>query len=278
MTAFVTAENYFSQSTSQFYMSASQVKRFMECEARAMAEIRGEYVPETTTALLVGSFVDAHFSGTLDLFKAQNPDIYTRTGELRADYRKALDIIAYLEADPLLMAMLSGEQQRIVTGEIMGVPFRGKIDSLLNAQQVHAIAESYPDMAESLLMADGAIVDLKVMRDMDAVYVPGAGRLSFVQAWRYDLQLAIYQKLLGGNLPCFIVCVTKEATPDKALIQVPQYMLDAALNHASDTIRAAAQIKLGQQEAISCGKCVYCRQHKRITSAIDADDLEGGVL
>lgn len=274
----ITAENYFDAATAQSHMSASQAKRFMECEARAMAEIRGEYVPEKTTSLLVGSFVDAHFAGALEQFKALNPDIHTRTGDLRADYRRALDIIDYLEADPLLLRMMGGEKQRIVTGEIFGVPFRGKIDSLLNAEQVAQIAADYPDMAETLLMADGAIVDLKVMRDMDAVFVPGAGRLSFVQAWHYDLQLAIYQQLVGGHLPCFIVCITKESTPDKVLIHIPQYMLTAALDAARDTILAAHDVKQGLREPLACGNCDYCRQHKTIIAAIDADELDGAGL
>lgn len=272
----LTESNYFSTEANRRWMSSSQLKSFLTCPAQTIAELNGLYQRETTTALLVGSYVDAHFSGTLDQFRAAHPEIYnSRTGELKADYRQAEEIIQYLSNDRLLMAMLSGERQRIVTGEIMGVPFRGKIDSLLDAQQVHAIAETYPDMAESLLMADGAIVDLKVMRGMDAVYVPGAGRLSFVQAWRYDLQLAIYQRLLGGNLPCFIVCVTKEATPDKALIQIPQYMLDAAVESVSELIPQFQAMKERPETAPRCERCDWCRRSKVITGAVDADELEG---
>jgi len=56
----LTAENYFSQENNMKYMGASQFKSFMNCEAAALAEIKGEFEREKTVALLVGSYVDAH--------------------------------------------------------------------------------------------------------------------------------------------------------------------------------------------------------------------------
>lgn len=270
--------NYFSQEASQHYMSASQLKRFMLCESLALAEIRGDFIREETTALLVGGYVDAYFSRTLDQFVAKNPQIHTNRGDLRADFRQAQDIIAFIEEDPLLMAMLQGALQKIITGEIAGVPFKGKLDVLLDSAQCRAIAKDFPDMAEHLLMADGAIVDMKIMRDMDSVYVPGAGRLSFVQAWRYDLQLALYQQLVGGNLPCFLLVATKEKRPDKVLVHVNQYLLDAALDAVYPFIPYYHSLKATPDKAKRCEKCDYCRQTKRITRAVEADELEGAGL
>lgn len=274
----LTEATYFSPEASGAYMSASQVKSFLDCEARTLAELTGAYQREETTALLVGSYVDAHFSGCLEQFIATHPELYTNKGELRADYRQAQDIIAYLEQDDLLMRMLCGEQQKIITGEIRGVPFKGKIDSLLSAEQCRAIADEYPGMAEDLMMADGAIVDLKIMRDMEAVWKPGAGRLSFVEGWRYDLQMAVYQALVGRKLPCYLVVATKEKVPDKALIHVPQYMLDAALTSVDVLIPRFQHLKQHPDAATRCGRCAWCRQTKVITGAVDADELEGAGL
>ena len=53
----LTADNYFSQEAQMEYMSASQFKAFDKCEAAALAEIKGEYIREKTTALMVGSYV-----------------------------------------------------------------------------------------------------------------------------------------------------------------------------------------------------------------------------
>lgn len=269
---------YFSTQADTDYLSASQVKRFLECEALALAEIRGDIIREKTTALLVGSYVDAYFSRTIDDFVRDNPQIFTRSGDLRADFQQAQEIIAYIEHDPLLMRMLDGEQQKILTGTVRGVPFKGKLDVLLSEAECQAIAQDFPDMAEHLLMAPGAIVDMKIMRDMAPVFVPGAGRLSFVQAWRYDLQLAIYQQLVGNKLPCFLLVATKEKTPDKALIHIPQYILDAALEAVSHLLPRFHHLKRHPDEAERCEQCVWCRQTKQITGAVDADELEGGGL
>ena len=76
----LTNENYFSKENQMKYMGVSQFKAFEKCPAAAYAEVMGQYEREKTTALLVGSYVDAHFEGTLDIFKAQNPSLFKRDG------------------------------------------------------------------------------------------------------------------------------------------------------------------------------------------------------
>ena len=103
----LTESNYFSTDANRRWMSASQLKSFLTCPARTIAELNGQYQRETSTALLVGSYVDAHFSGTLDQFRAAHPEIYnSRTGVLKAEYRQEEEIIQYLSSDRLLMTML----------------------------------------------------------------------------------------------------------------------------------------------------------------------------
>ena len=51
--------NYYNQESNWKYWSVSQYKQFAKCEAAAMAQLRGEYEPTVTKALLVGSFFDA---------------------------------------------------------------------------------------------------------------------------------------------------------------------------------------------------------------------------
>jgi hypothetical protein len=274
----LTKSTYFSPEAARHYMSASQLKAFLNCEAAALAEIRGEYKQEKTPALLVGGFVDAHFSMEEKQFADDNPEIFKRDGTLKSEYLQATDIIDRILADPLLTAMLRGEVQKVVTGEICGVPFRGKLDSLLSAKQCRMIAEEYPDMAADLMMADGCIVDLKVMRDLSPVWQEGAGRVNFVQAWKYDLQLAIYQRLMGSKMPCYIVAVTKERVPDIALIHILQYQLDAAFDSVEDYILRFQKIKEGKVDPVPCNQCEWCKAHKVISGATDADELEGAGL
>lgn len=266
----LTAENYFSPEASREYFSVSQFKSFLDCEACAMAELRGEYKREETTALLVGSYVDAHFSRTLDLFRAQHPDIYTRTGSLKSDYQQADEIIARLERDPLAMMMLDGNIQSIYTGMIQGVPFKAKLDCLLSADQCDKIAAAYPRM-DDLLFASGCIVDLKIMKDFKPQYKEGEGKLSFVDFWRYDLQLAIYQRLVaqqndGELFPCYILAATKEKVTDIGLFRIPQDQLDAAIEvYTPEMLPHAAAVKAGEIEPERCGECDYCKQSKILT-------------
>ena len=55
----LTNENYYSPESNMEYMSVSQYKQFKRCEAATMAELRGEWQQPKSTALLVGSYVDA---------------------------------------------------------------------------------------------------------------------------------------------------------------------------------------------------------------------------
>ena len=130
-----------------------------------MAELRGEWKRPPTTALLVGSYVDAWFEGTLEEFISSHPEIYTKTGNLKSDFVQAEEIIARVQRDPMFMRYMSGKKQEIRTAEMFGTLWKIKIDSY------------HPDK----------IVDLKVMRSMERVM----GQ-SFVTHWGYDLQMAIY--------------------------------------------------------------------------------------
>ena len=99
----LTADNYFSAEANQQYMSVSQFKSFLKCPAAALAELRGEYQREQTTALLVGSYVDAWFSGEMEQFKAEHPEIFKRDGTLKAEYVQADQIIARVSKDEMFM-------------------------------------------------------------------------------------------------------------------------------------------------------------------------------
>ena len=263
-------ENYYSPEANRAYFSVSQIKRFLDCEAAAMAELKGLWVPEKTQALLVGGYIDAHFSRELDLFRAQNPEIYTKNGSLRAEYQQAETIIARLERDVLAMRMMDGERQHIVTGEIGGLPFKAKLDVLLSAEVVAGIGREYPGMSE-LMFAEGAIVDLKIMRDFKPIYKDGGGRQSWIEAWRYDLQMAVYQELMrqetGEKLPCYIIAATKEKVPDIGLFEVPQGILDANMEWLEEKLPHIGAVKQGNAEAERCEYCEWCRQSKVLTGA-----------
>lgn len=118
--------NYFSPEAMRDYWSVSQFKSFEKCEAMAMAELNGEYEREMTTSLLIGSYVDAYFSdtGTMAGFIDEHPEVFnSRTGQLKAEYRRADDIITRIDSDPLMTKFLRGQKQVIMTAEIFDVPW-----------------------------------------------------------------------------------------------------------------------------------------------------------
>ena len=259
----LTVENYYSPIANEIYFSVSQVKRFIECESCALDEILNPKDEKKTEALLVGGYVDAYFAGELELFKAENPEIFKKDGTLKAAYVRAEEIVTRIEGDKLSMMMLDGIKQSILTGEIGGAPFKIKPDVLLSAEQIRAVAAAFPDMAQ-YMWDDGAIVDLKVVRDFEPLYRREEGRLSFIEYWRYDLQLAVYQEIVrqrtGLTLPCFILAATKQDVPGLALIPVEQDMLDFNLEWLKQKLPRMIAIKSGEEEPDRCGECAHCRQ------------------
>lgn len=228
-------ENYFSPESNKKYFSVSQYKDFLKCEAMAMAKISGEHKMPMTTPLLVGSYIDTYFEGTLDEFKEKhNSEIFTKQGALRADFRKAEEIIKRIERDTLFMKFMSGEKQRIFTAEMFGVPWKIKMDSYCEGV---------------------CITDLKIVRNFKTL-----------PNWRYDIQGAVYQQIehlnTGSRLPFYLAVATKEDTTDLDIFQITQDSLDFALAEVEGNMPRFIAVKNGEEEPIRCGECDYCKSTK----------------
>lgn len=263
----LTAENYFSKESSKKYLSVSQYKNFIGslgrpgCEARGLAELNGEFEQEKTTSLLVGSYVDAHYEGSLDLFKAQNPEIFTQKGTLKAEYKRAEEIINRLERDEEFSKYMSGQKQVIMTADMFGTPWKIKIDSY------------HPGVC---------IVDLKVMESLGkSFYLADTGRMNFVDNWGYYIQGAVYQKVVeintGKKLPFYLAAASKEKVTDLDIIQFEQSKMDEALAEVESNIPKILALKNGEIEPIRCGRrdCDYCKATKVITGPIWSSELLG---
>lgn len=245
--------NYFSENNNRKYCGSSQFKQFLKCPARAMAILEGRLQEEESTALLVGSYVDAWFEGTLDQFKEEHPNIFKRDGTLKAEYEKANEIIARVSRDELFMKYMSGKKQVIKTGTIEGVPFKIKIDSFHKGK---------------------ALVDLKVIKDMKPIWDEDLGcKVDFIHYWGYHYQAAIYQAIEGNKLPFYLCVVTKENEPDLAVIEIPQAWIDEAMVSIKNHIGVIQAIKRGEIEADRCECCDYCKSTKKLTRVISAEEL-----
>lgn len=259
--------NYYSPEANMQYMSASQFKSFRRCEAAALAELHGEWSRTTTAALLVGSFVDAYFSGELAHFKAHTPELFKRDGTLKSEYQNALAIAKRLEQDELARMLLAGGHQVIKTGQIGGVWYKAKYDSLLDEEQVEAICKAFPDVRELVPFGGPMIVDLKCMRDFEPIWSDEAQeKVSFVNHWGYDIQGAIYQHLDGRHAPFVIVGATKETEPDIDAMYIPDEDLAFSLQEVESLSPRYDRIKRGEIAPLRCGNCAYCRRTKRLTA------------
>lgn len=265
----LTAENYYSQEANEEFMSVSQYKNFagtygkIPCEFSAMEQLHGRWEEKKSTALLVGSYVDAYFEGTLDKFRGENPEIFKKTGDkgLKADYIKADEIIVRMERDKYFMEYMSGDKQVIMTGELFGSKWKIKMDSY------------FPDVA---------IVDLKVMSSITRLeWVRDLGYLDFVRYWGYDTQGAVYQEIVrqntGKTLPFYIAAATKENEPDIRIIQITDNYLQEALQAVKNNMPRILAVKSGEAEPDRCELCDCCRHTRVLTKPISIDDLTAGI-
>lgn len=263
----LTEDNYYSKEANLEYMSVSQFKDFVgtygkrACEFEAMEKLFGRWNPPPTTPLLVGSYVDSYVEGTLDSFMERHPEVFTREGELKAPFRKAEEIIARIERDKYFMKYLSGKKQVIMTANIFGCDWKIKMDSYL------------PGVA---------IVDLKVMASItDNKWVKDIGYLDFVRYWGYDIQGAVYQKVVelntGKKLPFYIAAATKENEPDIRIIHITQNYLDEALALVEANIKRVLEVKNGEVLPDRCDACDCCKHNRVLKAPISILDLVQGI-
>ena len=271
----LTEANYYSQEAQMAYMGATQYKDFCSCEARALATIRGEYARPASTALLIGSYVDAYFSGEIERFTEEHPELFKKNGELKADYLHAEVIIRKMESSRLFSLLMSGRKQVIKTGSIAGVPFKIKIDSLLDDATCAEIAKEFPSARPALGLLDGAIVDQKVVKDFLPIWSEEErSRVPFIEFWGYDTQGAIYQEIDGHMLPFIIAAGTKEQTPDLGAFYIPDDDLRNKLAEIEDNAPRFHAIKQGRIAPRRCEKCDYCKSTRTLTSIIPYNETE----
>ena len=259
MTMDLLGKDYYSAASARQYWSISQYKRFRECEARALAELEGEWEDQRdNTALLVGNMVHSYFESpeAHKKFMDENADAMISKagktkGQLKADFLVGQRMIERLEADNQFMDYYVGQKEVAVTGEIEGVEFKGKIDCL-NVEK-------------------GYFVDIKTTKsDIDSmvwVQDEASGRniqVRWFEAWGYILQMAAYKKMLkeqyGKEFTPVIYAVTKESTPDtRAIVFQSQEKLDYELSELSMLIKHLDDVKKGKEEAKPCGHCEYCK-------------------
>lgn len=269
----LTEENYYAKDTSWHYMSVSLFKDFMQCEAAALAKLKDEWQPERSPVpLLVGNYVHSYFESEESHQKFVDDNskemISSRgktKGQLKADFKVADAMIDALKDETVFKALYEpGQKEVIVTGDIYGYKWKGKIDSL-NLDQLY-------------------FCDLKTVDDIHKKHWSSAYNKydNFIADRGYFMQMAVYIELIkqtfGVSCQPFIFAVSKQTPPDKEAIdfngdQDMLYMQDA-MRMIEENQEHIQKVMSGEEAPIRCNHCEYCRLTKKIELPIHASEIE----
>ena len=270
----LTRDNYYTPEADMAYMSCSQYQSFCECEAKAMAKLQGRWVEEEKEAFLVGNYFHTHFESAEaheqfcaehadKIFKTKTikgkggmPDTVITTGKY-APYEQADKMIAVAEADPLIKSLidLPGENEKIMTGELFGVPWRIRLDKYV------------PD--------GRMIIDWKTVANISELKWSEALRekVTFIDAYGYMMRAAVYTEIEKQNAHSpddasfIIVAISKQDYPDKdALYLNHRQRYDYELETIKKRLPMIQAVKSGAVRPKRCGFCDYCRATKRLSA------------
>lgn len=249
--------NYYTSEADLSTFSVSQYKLFKSCEAKALAKVKGEYRQADNDAFLLGKYVHSWSEGTLEEFKNENPALFSTRGatkgQLKSSFMVANKMIETLEKDSVCMKFLEGEKEVLIQGELFGVKWRGMVD-ILNINK-------------------GFFADLKTTQ---GIYKKYSG-FNFIENYGYIEQMAVYRELIkqqfGKDLIPYIVAVTKEDIPDKAVIRIDKGYTDSKLQEMEFYVERFQAIKDGKVDPVSCGSCDYCKSINKVSRILSLSDL-----
>lgn len=309
----LTKDNYHGLEANKEYMSVSQFKNFMECEAMAVAMLDGRWSRDVDNlSLIQGQYLHAWNEGTLEEFKANNDDLFTYLStdeilkqlssddmdklisenehlfnskgnfkstvrkpekikaiegfnipvkKLKSQYLSCNDAIKVVELDKLMMIALEGEKEKILTANLFGCSWKIMIDSY------------NPDK--------NRFSDLKYLKDMSSKFWQKEQSIyiNIFEKFGYFLQMAVYAHIEAiatkrdKLLEPFLVVITKEKYPDKAVIgfggdttshiEELEKILTQEVEPFMDRI---IKVKSGKEDPSRCEKCDYCKSTKILRS------------
>jgi hypothetical protein len=174
-------------------------------------------------------------------------------GQLKSTFQTANKMIEALKNDSVCMKFLEGEKELIITGELFGTKWKGKVDSI-NLEK-------------------GYFTDLKTTKSIHQK----TNGLSFIENYDYISQMAIYRELIkqqyGKDLIPYIVAVEKNDNPLKAVIKVDERYTLPKLEEIEYNLERIKALRSGDIEPVGCGECEYCRKNSKVTKILTIDEL-----
>lgn len=261
----LTHENYFSGVADTLYMSNSQYKGFLECEAKAIAKLKGEIPKTDSQAFIQGRYVHSWNEGTMMQFEEEHRDLMIakagkNKGGLKKEFQACGDAIETLKNDPMILKALEGQKEVIMTAELFGIEWKCMLDSY------------YPDKRR--------FADLKYLKAIYDKFWDSEEHLysNPFEHYGYYTQLALYaeieRKFFGRPeedwYEPFIVVVTKQDPPDKMIISFDskeRSYKDFIREHLILVEKKIERVKLVKAQKVephACGVCDYCRSVKML--------------
>lgn len=243
-------------------MSVSQFKSAIECEARVIAELKGEHERPSSLALTVGSYTHAAFESdqVFDEFvEANRSVIFNTRGGKYADFKQADSMIKTIKNDRFSMFALEGEKEVIYTGELFGVLWKIKVDAINHGRKTFTDLKTTQSLSK------------RCWSDKYSKYV------SFVEEYDYVLQMAIYREIIYQNTGAYyvpyIVAVTKETPPDKAILHFDDSRFGFELEYTKEYLPNIVAAKIGNKDPKRCEICEYCRTTKQLKNTFEIEFL-----
>lgn len=259
-------------------MSTSRFKSYIECGMRQQAIDLGFWSDnKSSIALLVGNYLHTYFEDKAvhqAFVEAHQDRIITsrgvNKGKPKSEFATADRMIKALEEQPLFNSLyhgLDGDtvlKECIVTGELSGIPFKGKIDSLN--------------------LSGGYFTDIKTMQSIQGgIYTPSlrsytTGATYNIFEYRYHLQMYVYQQLLFQQykewFTPYIVAVSKEAICDKEIILIDDEVLENGKQLFERYAQYVREVMRLERVPLACGHCDYCLHGKELVDAKTLAQLE----
>ena len=270
-------DNYYTPEADWAYMSCSQYQGFLECEAKQMAKLEGRWEEKPGEALIVGNYFHSWMESKEaheDFCQEHFDDIYKYTvkkdGAMTlkgkyAPYQRADEMIAKVMGDDVARGFYErpGEVERIMTGELFGVPWRIRMDKYFPQTRM--------------------IIDWKTVANIwELKYnLSTRQRETFCEAYGYLMRAAVYSEIVKQNTgmqhdPVFlIIAVSKQDPPDIAALSLNHRVeWDYQLEEIRKNSYRIQEVKAHRRAAKRCGRCDYCRATSRVKRIIPYYELK----
>lgn len=268
----LTRDNYYSREVDREFMSCSQYQGWCECEAKQLAKMQGRWVDEPSEAFMVGNYFHTYFEGpeAHEQFIKDNFDnIYktkTITDKLTkeqtivitgkyAPFMQADKMIQTAENDELIKSLidLEGENEKIMTGSLFGVPWRIRLDKYVPAGRMIIDWKTCANITE--------------LKWSDELHE----KVTFIDAYGYMMRAAVYSEIEkqftnSSADPHFIIAaISKQDYPDKEVLSLNhRQRWDYELSKIKERLPYIQFVRTGVTTPKRCGVCDYCRATKKL--------------